>query len=158
MGHSISTISVICLSVSRIIILPLIFHSRQSDNVADLHLLVIVAMALVWIMVPGVGLFYSGLLRRKNALSMIFLSMAGVAVGSFQWFFWGKLFFVFHVTPKKKRRRGRAKLTRSPKYSQVTLSRSLILVPSELVNPPYSPYIWKLTVISDTLATCGTLV
>lgn len=54
--------------------------------------LVIAAMALVWIMVPGVGLFYSGLLRRKNALSMIFLSMAGVAVGSFQWFFWGKLF------------------------------------------------------------------
>ncbi|EIW71147.1 amt family ammonium transporter [Tremella mesenterica] len=50
---------------------------------------VIAAMALVWIMIPGVGFFYSGLLRRKNALSMIFLSMAGVAVGSFQWFFWG---------------------------------------------------------------------
>jgi Amt family ammonium transporter len=40
-------------------------------------------------MVPGVGLFYSGLLRRKNALSMIFLGIAGVGVGSFQWFFWG---------------------------------------------------------------------
>lgn len=46
-------------------------------------------MALVMIMIPGVGLFYSGLLRRKNALSMIFLSMAGLAIGSFQWFFWG---------------------------------------------------------------------
>lgn len=46
-------------------------------------------MALVWLMIPGVGLFYSGLLRRKNALSMIFLSVAGIAVGSFQWFFWG---------------------------------------------------------------------
>lgn len=60
-------------------------------------------MALVWIMVPGVGLFYSGLLRRKNALSMIFLSMAGVAVGSFQWFFWGKLFFHFHEKEKKEK-------------------------------------------------------
>jgi Amt family ammonium transporter len=40
-------------------------------------------------MVPGVGLFYSGLLRRKNALSMMFLSIVGIAVGSFQWFFWG---------------------------------------------------------------------
>jgi len=50
---------------------------------------VITAMALVWIMIPGLGLFYSGLLRRKNALSMLFLSMAGIAVGSFQWFFWG---------------------------------------------------------------------
>ena len=40
--------------------------------------------ALVWIMVPGVGFFYSGLLRRKNALSMIFISMMTLAVVSFQ--------------------------------------------------------------------------
>ena len=45
---------------------------------------VICAMALVWIMIPGVGFFYSGLLRRKNALSMIYTSMASVAVVSFQ--------------------------------------------------------------------------
>lgn len=42
------------------------------------------ATALVWIMIPGVGFFYSGLLRRKNALSMIYLSMMTVAVVSFQ--------------------------------------------------------------------------
>lgn len=45
--------------------------------------------ALVWIMIPGVGFFYSGLLRRKNALNMIYLSMMTVATVSFQWFFWG---------------------------------------------------------------------
>ncbi|CAE7137695.1 unnamed protein product [Rhizoctonia solani] len=45
--------------------------------------------ALVWIMVPGVGFFYSGLLRRKNALNMIYLSMTALAVVSFQWFLWG---------------------------------------------------------------------
>lgn len=45
--------------------------------------------ALVWIMIPGVGFFYSGLLRRKNALNMIYLSMMTVAMVSFQWFFWG---------------------------------------------------------------------
>ncbi|KAF7350126.1 Ammonium transporter [Mycena venus] len=50
---------------------------------------VLASMALVWIMIPGVGFFYSGLLRRKNALSMIYLSMMTVAVVSFQWFFWG---------------------------------------------------------------------
>ena len=50
---------------------------------------IITAMALVWIMIPGLGFFYSGLLRRKNALSMIFLSVAILAVVSFQWFFWG---------------------------------------------------------------------
>jgi ammonia channel protein AmtB len=67
----------------------------------------IAATALVWIMIPGVGFFYSGLLRRKNALSMIWLSMMTLAVVSFQvslcflfllrrsltaflqWFFWG---------------------------------------------------------------------
>jgi Amt family ammonium transporter len=50
---------------------------------------IIAATALVWIMIPGVGFFYSGLLRRKNALSMIWLSMVTLAVVSFQWFFWG---------------------------------------------------------------------
>ena len=40
--------------------------------------------ALVWIMIPGVGFFYSGLLRRKNALNMIYLSMMTVATVSFQ--------------------------------------------------------------------------
>ncbi|KAG8705230.1 hypothetical protein FRC08_001761 [Ceratobasidium sp. 394] len=45
--------------------------------------------ALVMIMIPGVGFFYCGLLRRKNALSMIYFSMLSLAVVSFQWFFWG---------------------------------------------------------------------
>lgn len=40
--------------------------------------------ALVWIMIPGLGFFYSGLLRRKNALSMIFTSMMSIGVVSFQ--------------------------------------------------------------------------
>ncbi|KAH8075987.1 ammonium transporter [Cristinia sonorae] len=50
---------------------------------------VLTSTALVWIMIPGLGFFYSGLLRRKNALSMIWLSMMTLAVVSFQWFFWG---------------------------------------------------------------------
>jgi Amt family ammonium transporter len=37
-------------------------------------------------MIPGVGLLYSGLLRRKNALSMLLISFLAIAVGSFQWF------------------------------------------------------------------------
>lgn len=45
---------------------------------------VLTSTALVWIMIPGVGFFYSGLLRRKNALSMIFTSMMALAVVSFQ--------------------------------------------------------------------------
>jgi ammonium transporter, Amt family len=33
--------------------------------------------------------FYSGLARRKSALSLIWLSVMATGVISFQWFFWG---------------------------------------------------------------------
>jgi Amt family ammonium transporter len=45
--------------------------------------------ALVLLMIPGVGFFYSGLARRKSALSLIWLSMMSIGVVSFQWYFWG---------------------------------------------------------------------
>lgn len=50
---------------------------------------VITATALVWLMIPGVGFLYAGLLRRKNALSMLWMSMVMIAIVSFEWFFWG---------------------------------------------------------------------
>ncbi|KDN41602.1 putative high affinity ammonium transporter [Tilletiaria anomala UBC 951] len=50
---------------------------------------IIVATALVMIMIPGLGFFYAGLLRRKNALAMIWMSMCVFAVVSIEWFFWG---------------------------------------------------------------------
>lgn len=58
----------------------------------------ITATALVLLMIPGVGFFYSGLARRKSALSLIWLSVMAVAVVSFQWFFWGySLTFSHHA-------------------------------------------------------------
>ncbi|RYP67503.1 hypothetical protein DL771_007203 [Monosporascus sp. 5C6A] len=50
---------------------------------------VMTSSALVLLMIPGVGFFYSGLARRKSALSLIMLSLISVAVVQFQWFFWG---------------------------------------------------------------------
>jgi len=50
---------------------------------------VLASTALVWIMIPGVGYFYSGMARSKNALSLIMLSVLSVAVVSFQWWLWG---------------------------------------------------------------------
>lgn len=44
---------------------------------------------LVWIMVPGVGLLYSGLSRKKHALSLLWASIMALCVTTFQWFFWG---------------------------------------------------------------------
>lgn len=40
-------------------------------------------------MAPGVAFLYSGLLRRKNALSMLLLGLAVYSVATIQWFFWG---------------------------------------------------------------------
>ncbi|KAF8327995.1 ammonium transporter [Amanita rubescens] len=57
-------------------------------NMGDIAF-VLISTVLVFIMIPGVGFFYSGLLRRKNALSMIHMSMVSVAVVTFQWFWWG---------------------------------------------------------------------
>jgi Amt family ammonium transporter len=50
---------------------------------------IIVASAMVLIMVPGLGFLYSGLARRKSALSLIWACMASCSVITFQWYFWG---------------------------------------------------------------------
>lgn len=50
---------------------------------------ILTSTALVWIMIPGVGYYYSGMARSKNALSLIMLSMLSVAVVSVQWFMFG---------------------------------------------------------------------
>jgi Amt family ammonium transporter len=50
---------------------------------------ILIASALVLIMVPGLGFLYSGLARRKSALSMIWVCMASSTIITFQWYFWG---------------------------------------------------------------------
>jgi len=40
---------------------------------------------MVMLMVPGVGLFYSGMVRRKNALTAIALTLVALVVVSIQW-------------------------------------------------------------------------
>ena len=60
-------------------------NPHQSGDIAWM----ITSTALVLLMIPGVGFFYSGLARRKSALSLIWLSMMSVGVVGFQWFFWG---------------------------------------------------------------------
>ena len=49
----------------------------------------IVATALVMLMTPGVGLFYGGMVRRKNAIYMITLSFIAYVLVSLQWVFAG---------------------------------------------------------------------
>ncbi|SOV09991.1 low affinity ammonium transporter [Ustilago sp. UG-2017a] len=63
-------------------------ESVASYNPGDISW-VLTCTALVWIMIPGLGYLYSGLARRKNALHLLLLTLAALAVVSFQWFFWG---------------------------------------------------------------------
>lgn len=50
---------------------------------------ILVASAMVLVMIPGLGFLYSGLARRKSALTMIWVTMASFSVITFQWYFWG---------------------------------------------------------------------
>lgn len=50
---------------------------------------IIIASAMVFVMVPGLGFLYSGLARRKSALSLIWACIGSSAVVTFQWYFWG---------------------------------------------------------------------
>ena len=50
---------------------------------------IIIASAMVVVMIPGLGFLYSGLARRKSALTMIWVTMASFSVITFQWYFWG---------------------------------------------------------------------
>src|SRR5213593_1980784 len=49
----------------------------------------LMATALVMIMLPGLALFYGGLVRRKNVLSTIIHSFFGLALISVVWVLWG---------------------------------------------------------------------
>lgn len=67
---------------------PSKFNPETGYHDGDIAFLVI-SIALVLLMVPGVGFFYSGLSRRKSALSLIFISILACAVTIIQWFIWG---------------------------------------------------------------------
>lgn len=56
------------------------------------------ASVLVWIMIPGVGLFYSGLSRKKHALSLIWAAIMAACLTTFQWFFWGYSLVFTHTS------------------------------------------------------------
>ena len=42
---------------------------------------VLISAALVLLMVPAVGLFYGGMVRRKNVISTMMLSFVSLALG-----------------------------------------------------------------------------
>ncbi|HJK45603.1 MAG TPA: ammonium transporter, partial [Methanocorpusculum sp.] len=46
---------------------------------------VLISAALVLLMVPAVGLFYGGMVRKKNVIATMMLSLVALALGVIQW-------------------------------------------------------------------------
>lgn len=44
---------------------------------------------LVFLIIPGIGLLYGGMARRKSSLAMIFQSLSIMSLCTVQWMFWG---------------------------------------------------------------------
>lgn len=72
--------------------LSLLMGSASADemtiNSAD-NAWVLISAALVLLMIPGVGLFYGGMVRKKNAISTIIFSFAVMSIISLQWILYG---------------------------------------------------------------------
>jgi Amt family ammonium transporter len=49
----------------------------------------LISTALVWLMVPGLALFYGGMVRRKNLLATMMMSFAIIAIVSVLWILYG---------------------------------------------------------------------
>ena len=49
----------------------------------------LVSAALVFVMVPGLALFYGGLVRHKNVIGTMMHSVAAIGVVSVVWVLWG---------------------------------------------------------------------
>jgi Amt family ammonium transporter len=62
--------------------------SAQETNLAN-NAWVLISSALVLLMIPGVGLFYGGMVRKKNVVSTLIFSFAVMGIISIQWLILG---------------------------------------------------------------------
>ncbi|CAH2353487.1 ammonium transporter Mep1p [[Candida] railenensis] len=63
--------------------------TENSEYDTSYILVFTIASSMIWIMVPGLAFLYSGLARRKHALSMVWIVFVSSFIGCFQWYFWG---------------------------------------------------------------------
>lgn len=76
----------LCLLICSLLTAPSL--AQEGVNAAD-NAWVLISAALVLIMIPGVGLFYGGMVRKKNAISTIIFSFAVMGIISLQWILYG---------------------------------------------------------------------
>jgi hypothetical protein len=71
------------ISVLRISNFPATFDMNLWFTTGDLSW-IMTASALVWLMIPGSGLYYSGMVGEKSAISLLLLSAVTVSIITFQ--------------------------------------------------------------------------
>jgi len=50
---------------------------------------ILVASCFIFLMIPGVGYYYGGIIQKKNMLSVLITTSLAIAVVSIEWFLWG---------------------------------------------------------------------
>ncbi|KAF2752988.1 ammonium transporter [Pseudovirgaria hyperparasitica] len=69
---------------------PLEVNVNDPYALQEFHYTYLVFCAfIVWLIIPGIGLLYGGLARRKSSLALLFQSLLVASVTTFQWMFWG---------------------------------------------------------------------
>lgn len=68
---------------------PLEVNVNAPYALQEFHYIYLMLCAfVVWLIIPGVGLLYGGLARRKSSLALLFQSLLVTAVSTFTWMFW----------------------------------------------------------------------
>lgn len=84
-----------------LLFLPFVVFGQEATPVADKGdtVWMIVASALVFFMIPGLALFYGGLVRSKNVLSTMMHSFVAILVLTLQWTIFGYSFAFSGTNP-----------------------------------------------------------
>src|SRR5213595_1918273 len=71
---------------------PVFSGSTRRDPQMEItaqHVWLMISAAMVLLMTPGLGLFYSGMTRAKAALNMIMMSFVSAGIVGVVWVLWG---------------------------------------------------------------------
>ncbi len=64
-------------------------HKRSEINAADTAWMIVATALVLMMTIPGLALFYSGMVRKKNVLATMAQSLAAVAIISLLWVAFG---------------------------------------------------------------------
>ena len=82
--------SINLLLIIAIVLLAVPAQAAEASNINGSDTAwVLVSSAFVMLMIPAVGLFYGGMVRKKNSLSTLMFSFAILALITIQWVFFG---------------------------------------------------------------------